>query len=459
MSRASQLIAAPPSPSQPTRNNPVRVAAATLLGTSAEWYDYGIYAFAAAVIFPSVFFPDMPGPLGVFASFVTIAVGSLARPIGAAVFGHIGDRYGRRKSLVASLLIMGIATIVIGLLPGFATLGYLAPVLLLLIRLLQSFAAGGEWGGAVLFAIEAAPKRWRALFGSFPQMGSGVGFFLATGAFSLVALFGDDALLAWAWRLPFFASIALVAIGLIVRSQLDETEVFVKAEAAQSASERKQLPLFNVLRSSWGVLLLAIGGFLITIGGFYIVTSFFSAYAAEQLHLSAGDIANAGVVASIIAIVTVPPAAIAADKWGVRTVTLIGLGLHVVGAYPIFMLLQSGTVGGLYAAMSLGMAISVVAYAPISTLVAGWFSTPVRQTGISLGYQISGVIGGGLTLPLVQALQIRFDSVFPVMLFFAGMGLLSFMCVLLKRGPGHLSFGDRASAGATEELEVVADVA
>lgn len=438
------------------RNSPVRVAAATLLGTSAEWYDYGIYAFAAAVVFPHVFFPDMPGPLAILASFVTLAVGSLGRPIGAAIFGHIGDRHGRRKSLVISLLLMGFATVAIGLLPGYATIGYFAPVALLLIRILQSLAVGGEWGGAVLFAIEAAPKKWRALFGSFPQMGSGVGFFLATGAFALVALFGDEALLAWAWRLPFIASIVLVIIGLIVRSQLEETESFKRAEAAQADDAKQQLPVVEVFRKSWGVLLLAVGGFLITIGGFYILTSYFSAVASEGFALSASTIANAGMISSIIAIVTVPPVALAADRWGIRNLTLLGLGLHLVAAYPIFAMLNTGEPWGLYAAMSLGMFVSVMAYAPISTLIAGWFATSVRQTGISLAYQISGVIGGGLTLPIAQALHIQ-SGTMPVMLFFIAMSLVSFLCVLVKRGPGHLSFGDKASRGATEEIEVLGD--
>lgn len=455
MTSANAALKQPTSPGKPAKkNSPWRVASATLLGTSVEWYDFGIYGFAAAVIFPTVFFPNMPGPMAVLASFATLAVGSLGRPIGAAIFGHIGDRYGRRKSLVYSLMLMGVATLLIGVLPGYATIGYAAPIILLIIRILQSLAAGGEWGGALLFAVESAPKKWRAFFGSFTQMGSGVGFFLASGAFALISLLGEEAVLAWAWRLPFFASIALIAVGLIIRSQLDETEAFKRAEQQSNAQENQQLPLFEVFRSAWGVLLLGIGAFLVTIAGFYIIVTYTAAYAAEELGLSTGEIANAGMFASLLAIVLTPVAAIAADKYGVRNVTLIGLALHLVVAAPMFMALNSGTVAGLYICMGLGMTASIIAYAPIGTLVAGWFTTRVRQTGISLSYQIAGVLGGGLTPVIAQWLHIEFGGTTPVAIFFAAMGAVSLVCVLVKPGPGHLDFGDKATRGSTEEIEV-----
>ncbi|WGD37437.1 MFS transporter [Lysinibacter sp. HNR] len=443
----------PATPSQSTRvNKPWKVASATLIGTSVEWYDYGIYGFAAAVVFPTVFFPTLDAPVAILASFATLAVGSLGRPIGAAIFGHIGDRHGRKKSLFISLMLMGLMTVTIGLLPGYAVIGAAAPMILLLIRIMQSLAVGGEWGGALLFAVESAPRRWRALFGSFTQMGSGLGFFMSSGAFSLIALLGDEAVLEWAWRLPFLASAVLILTGLYIRYQLEETTEY---QAVQRETEKKarvaNLPLFEVLRSSWDVLLLAIGGFLVTIAGFYIIVNFISAYSADQLQLSAGDIANAGMVASTVSIVFTPIVAIVADMYGVRRITILGLALHLAVAWPMFMLLDLGTSWGLFAAMSLGMFVSTIAYAPIGTLVSGWFPAEVRQTGLSLAYQISGVIGGGLTPMVAQFLSIQDGGGWStVALFFAGMGAVSLLCVLFKRGPGYLSFGDKATAGAQE---------
>ncbi len=431
----------------PGRTRPWKVAVATLIGTSVEWYDYGIYGFAAAVVFPTVFFPTMSPPVAVLASFATLAIGSLGRPLGAVIFGHIGDRLGRRRSLVLSLVLMGAMTVVIGLLPGYSAIGAAAPVLLLCVRILQSLAVGGEWGGALLFAVESAPRRRRALFGSFTQMGSGLGYFLATGAFGLVGLLGDRAVLEWAWRLPFLASAVLIVTGLVIRSQLSETAEF---ERVRETGERERIPLFELLRDHWLQTLLAVGAFLVPIGGFYIIVNFISAYAADTLSIGSGDIATAGMVASIVSVVFTPVAALAADRFGVRTVTLIGLALHVVAAAPMFLLLDLGTPLALILSMSLGMFVSTIAYAPVGTLVAGWFPAPVRQSGVSLSYQVAGVLGGGVVPVLAQALAIRGGGWPPVAVLFAGMAAVSLLGVVLKRGPGYLSFGDRATREAEE---------
>jgi MHS family shikimate/dehydroshikimate transporter-like MFS transporter len=448
------------SPSAP-RNRPWKVATATLIGTSVEWYDYGIYGLAAAVVFPTVFFPTLDAPVAILASFATLAIGSLGRPLGAIIFGHIGDRYGRRRSLFWSLMLMGAMTVAIGLLPGYAAIGAAAPILLLSIRILQSLSVGGEWGGALLFAVESAPRKRRALFGSFTQMGSGIGFFLSSGAFSLASLGGDEVLLDWAWRLPFLASSVLILTGLMIRYQLEETPVFTLSQQqsegqgqdgqGQVTPEKPSVPLVDMLRTSWVVLLLATGAFIVTIGGFYVIVNFVSAYAAENLNISAGTIANGGMIASIVAIVMTPIVALVADKVGVRKVTIVGLGLHLVVAWPMFILLDLGTAFGLFAAMSLGMLVSTIAYATIGTLVTGWFRARVRQTGVSLAYQVAGVIGGGLTPILAQALSNQEGGGWiSVAVFFSIMGAVSFACVAFKRGPGYLDFGDKASSGALE---------
>jgi MFS family permease len=435
-------------PAQPQRNKPAKVAVAALIGTSIEWYDYGIYGFCAAVVFPTVFVPEMPTAVATLASFATLAVGSLGRPLGAAIFGHIGDRYGRKPSLVISLMIMGIMTVAIGLLPGYAAIGIAAPILLLLIRIVQSLAVGGEWGGALLFAVEAAPPRQRALFGSFTQMGSGVGYFLSSGAFALIALFGDQAVLSWAWRLPFLASAVLIAAGLLIRMQLSETEEF---QHAKHDTEDRGIPLVALLRTQWRRVLLGIGAFVVPIGGFYIIVSFVSAYASSNLRMSTGDIATAGLVASAVSIVLTPITALFADRFGVRRVTVVGLVLHVVVAYPMFLLLDAGTPLGLNLAMCLGMIASTIAYAPIGTLVAGWFQPTVRQSGVSIAYQVSGVIGGGLIPVLAQQLSIATGGGWTLV---AGLlvvlSLISLVSVLLVRGRTYLQFrGENVNAKET----------
>lgn len=426
-----------------------KVAAGTLVGTTIEWYDFGIYALAGAIVFPHVFFPNLDGPIAVLASMVTLAAGSIARPLGAIIFGHIGDRLGRKRALVLSIAIMGVATMLIGCIPDFAAIGALAPALLLFLRLVQSLAVGGEWGGSILFGVESAPPKLRAFFGSFTQMGSGLGEFLAAGAFSLVGLLGDDILINWAWRIPFLASGALVILGLWIRSTLDETSEFTSA-AAQEAN--KELPIKAVLRTSWRELLLSLGAFLIPIAGYYVVVSFMSAYAAQELTLTSSQISAAVMVASLVSVIFTPIVAIVADRYGVRKVTIIGLALHLVVAAPMFMLADIGTFWGLVSGMSLGMFVSTIAYTTIGTLVAGWFPTMVRMTGLSLGYQLAGMLAGGLGPVLNQGTFVASGNWHMVAWIFAGMSAVSLACVLFKRSGGTLEMTGEIRVLGGEEL-------
>ncbi|MDR6865680.1 MFS family permease [Microbacterium resistens] len=424
---------------------PWKIAAATLIGVSIEWFDYGIYGFAAAVVFPTAFFPELDPAVAILASFATLAVGSLGRPFGALLFGHIGDRYGRRRSMVLSLTLMGAMTVAVGLLPTYAQIGALAPILLLLVRIAQSLAVGGEWGSALLFAVESAPPERRAFFGSFTQMGSGLGAFMTAGAFSLIGLLGDQAVLEWAWRLPFLASIVLIVLGLLIRTQLPETEVFTEDE--QIEETRKRPPILALLKDHWAVALLSIGAFLVPVSGYYIVGSFFASYATGTLGLSTGAIASAGLLSSLVSIVATPIAAILADRIGVRRMTVIGLALHLVIALPIFLLLDQGTVLAFTLAGALGMLISTLAYSTVGTLVAGWYPTGVRQTGVSLTYQITGVIGG-LMPALSQTLSIAGHGGWAlVALLFAAMSAISLVSVLLKRSAGYLDLKGSNSIG------------
>lgn len=274
------------------RSGPWKVAGASMIGTSVEWYDFGIYATAAALVFPELFFPEMNRALGTLMSFATLFVGSLGRPLGAVVFGHIGDRYGRKRALIWSMTLMGGATFCIGLLPGYASIGVAAPLLLVLIRMVQSLAVGGEWGGAVLFAVEHAPPRRRAFFGSFPQVGDGVGYFMSTGVFALAGLAGHDALVGWAWRLPFLLSAVLVLVGLVIRSSIEESPEFEAARRAEAAEEKQAAPLVAVVRDAWKTWLLASGAFLITVGGYYVVVTFMSTYAVTELGFTDSQVAG-----------------------------------------------------------------------------------------------------------------------------------------------------------------------
>ncbi|MEV0598623.1 MFS transporter [Streptomyces sp. NPDC050315] len=425
--------APPPGDAPPRRANPWKVASASLIGTSVEWYDFGIYATASALVFPDLFFPDAGPALGTLLSFTTLFVGSLGRPLGAIIFGHIGDRYGRKKALIWSMLLMGVATVAVGLLPGYATLGVAAPILLVLIRMTQSLAVGGEWGGAVLFAVEHAPPRRRAFFGSFPQVGDGVGYFLSTGVFALIALLGHDALVDWAWRIPFLLSAVLVLLGLVIRSSIEESPEFEAARAAEETEAKQSAPVIGVVRDAWRTWLLATGAFLITVGGYYVIVTFMSTYAVGQLGFSESEAAGAGTAASVVVIVCTPLAALAADRFGMRRLTMAGILLHLVVAFPMFWLADTRTLGGLWAAMCLPMLASTIAYASIGTLLSGWFTPRVRYTGLSMSFQLAGLIGSAAPSAATWLFTTTGNSWTPVALAFAAMAALSATCLALHR--------------------------
>lgn len=412
------------------RSNPWKVAGASLIGTSVEWYDFGIYATAAALVFPELFFPDMNRAMGTLMSFATLFVGSLGRPLGAVVFGHIGDRYGRKRALIWSMTLMGAATFCIGLLPGYASIGVAAPVLLVLIRMIQSLAIGGEWGGAVLFAVEHAPARRKAFFGSFPQLGDGVGYFLSTGVFALVAMVGHDALVDWAWRIPFLLSAVLVLVGLVIRSTMEESPEFEAARLTEQAQEKQAAPFVAVVRDAWKTWLLASGAFLITVAGYYIVVTFMSTYAVTELGFTESQAAGAGTAAAVVVIVFTPLAALVADRFGLRKVTLTGILLHLAVAFPMFWLAGTGSVAGLWLAMCLPMLASTIAYASIGTLVSGWFAPRVRYTGLSMSFQTAGLVGTLAPAAVTWLFSASGNSWTPVAIAFASTALVSAVCLM-----------------------------
>ncbi|MGW0816382.1 MFS transporter [Streptomyces viridiviolaceus] len=381
-------------PRPTTSQSPMRAALAALVGTSIEWYDFYAFATAAAIVFDDVFFPaDMPPLVRTLSAFGTFAVGFLLRPLGGIVFGHIGDRVGRKKTLVITLMMMGVASFAIGLLPTYAQVGVLAPILLIVLRLIQGVAIGGEWGGAVLVAVENAPRGRATFFGSFAQLGSSVGALLSTGAFSLMNLWGSEAFESWGWRVPFLASAVLVVIGLVIRLKLEEAPVMDEIRAQRT--ERDRLPVVEVFQSSWRTVLTGVFALATATGGYYVVTSFLLAYGTGELKLSESMLLNGLTLAAFLELVVTPGLSWLGDRVGAHRVVVAGLAGVILLSVPQFLAMETGSVVLIYAAM-LGMRLVMSAlYGPIAAILAEGFAPRVRYTGISLSYQVCNMIFGG----------------------------------------------------------------
>ncbi|MCO7614255.1 MHS family MFS transporter [Pseudomonas chlororaphis] len=411
---------------------PRRAAAVAFIGTMIEWYDFYIYATAAALVFGALFFPSDDQLFSTMAAFGTFAVGFFARPLGGIIFGHVGDRIGRKKSLVITLLMMGVVTVCIGLLPTYAQIGALAPVLLILLRIVQGIAVGGEWGGAVLMAGEHAPKGRRNFFASFAQLGSPAGLILSLLAFSAVTRLPEDALMSWGWRLPFLASALLLLVGLAIRLGVNESPEFLASrEQAAKSPGKEQAPVMEVLHSAWRPLLLCIGANTLGIAGVYFTNTFMIAYTTQQLEIPRSLILECLFVVAIIQFCIQPLAAWTAEKIGAtRFLCLMSL-LAMASPYPMFVLVSSGQAP----LMILGIALAVVCmasfYAVIAGYVSGMFATRVRYTAISLAYQVCGALAGGLTPLIGTWLAHRFSGQWwPMALFYSLIAAISLFCVL-----------------------------
>jgi MFS transporter, MHS family, shikimate and dehydroshikimate transport protein len=377
----------------------MRIVAAGSVGTMVEWFDYYLYGFAAALIFDKVFFPQLDGLTGTLASFGSYAVGFLARPVGGLVFGRLGDRIGRRPVLVLTMTLMGLATVGMGLLPGYATLGVWAAVLLTALRLVQGFAAGAEWGGATLMAAESAPPRRRALYACIPTTGVAISIVLAIGSLQLLtALLSPAELVDWGWRIPFLASAVLVAIGLFLRAGVPESPEFTALQERRTVAEH---PVRELLRRQPMVLLLAVGARAGEVGPSYLLMTFALTYLAHRGDTSPSTGMTSVLVAASLGIVTVPLFGAVADRIGRRELYLIGTAGLAVFAFPYFWLLDSGSDG--LAVLAQVVAISVL-YCAISGaqpgLFAELFDPDVRMTGIAITREVSAPITGG-TAPFV----------------------------------------------------------
>ncbi|WP_016702431.1 MFS transporter [Pseudomonas chlororaphis] len=411
---------------------PRRAAAAAFIGTMIEWYDFYIYATAAALVFGALFFPSDDKLFSTMAAFGTFAVGFFARPLGGIVFGHIGDRIGRKKSLVITLLMMGVVTVCIGLLPTYAQIGATAPVLLILLRIVQGIAVGGEWGGAVLMAGEHAPKGRRNFFASFAQLGSPAGLILSLLAFSAVTRLPEEDLMSWGWRLPFLASALLLVVGLAIRLGVNESPEFLASrEQAHKAQRKEQAPVMEVLQSAWRPLLLCIGANTLGIAGVYFTNTFMIAYSTQQLGLPRSLILECLFVVAIIQFCIQPLAAWTAEKLGATRFLCLASLLAMASPYPMFVLVSSGQAPLIILGIALAVVCMASFYAVIAGYVSGMFETRVRYTAISLAYQVCGAVAGGLTPLIGTWLAHQFAGQWwPMALFYSLIATISLLCVL-----------------------------
>ena len=432
-----------------------RVALAVMIGTTIEWFDFLIYGAAAALVFAPLFFPSVSSVAGTLLAFSTFAVGFGARPIGGMVMGHFGDRLGRKKMLVVSLTIMGLSTFVIGLLPTYDQIGIWAPILLILMRLLQGFGVGGEWGGAVLTAVEHATPGKRGLFGSLPQMGVPAGLLLSTGAFLAVSQLPDEQFLSWGWRIPFLSSIVLVMVGLFVRLKLTETPTFERVK--QSRTEVK-IPLVTALRTYPKQIILATGSMISTGGYFYIVNTYAITYGTTTKAFSRNQMLIAVLVSAVVSVVALPYFGALSERFGRRRLILIGLAAMAVWIYPTFLAVDSGNLQVLVLVYAVGAVFFSVSYGPQSTFIAELFDARVRMSAASTSFQMGVLLGGALAPIIATALVAASGTSVSVAVYVSVLSAISFLSVLAvthsstERGSADMGPGAAEWAGATATL-------
>ncbi|MGW7088652.1 MFS transporter [Streptomyces sp. NPDC054871] len=435
-----------------------RIISASLIGTTIEWYDFFLYGSAAALVFNTLFFPNSDPLVGTLLSFLTYAVGFAARPLGGVVFGHYGDKIGRKKLLVLSLMMMGGATFAMGLLPTHATLGVGAPILLTVLRLVQGFALGGEWGGAVLIVSEHGDDKNRGFWASWPQAGAPGGNLLATGVLALLAAVqSDEAFLAWGWRIPFLLSGVLVIIGLWIRVSVSESPLFLEAQAraeAEAASEgaaKQDAPVVEVFRHNWRGVLTAIGTRLGENVSYYILTAFVLVYVTVHLELPKSTALNAVLIGSAVHFVTIPLWGALSDRIGRRPVTLIGSIGMAVWAFAFFALVDSESFAVITLAVTVGLLLHGAMYGPQAAFISEMFDTKVRYSGASMGSQLASIIGGALAPIIAVELLKDFGSATPVALYVCVTVVITTLTVLVAKETRGRSLASPAVEGSASE--------
>lgn len=432
---------------QPDRARMARRAAiASLVGTTIEWFDFFIYGLAAALVFGDLFFPSVDEHTGRLAAFATLGVAFVARPLGAAIFGHMGDRLGRKTTLIATLGIMGLATGLIGLLPTYDSIGIWAPVLLIVLRLMQGLAVGGEWGGAVLMSVEHAPASKVRLYGSAPQMGSPLGLILATAVMSVVGTLSDEQLHSWGWRIPFIAGFALVIVGLFIRLGVEESTQF---QQVKSAGETVRIPIGEVFARAKKSLALGIGLQASVNVVFYIISVYFLTYATTSLGLQRSTALLIVMIAAIVDLCALPMLASLSDRIGAHTVFFVGAAFTVAAAFPFFWLLQ----GDNFLLTVVVVAIMMVGahattYSVVSSLIAEQFDTKVRYSGTALSNALGGLIFSAPTPFIAEAVVGNGGRWWPLAAMTIGAALISLVSIALtpRLGAGALETPDAEPA-------------
>ncbi len=430
-----------------------KVAVASLVGTTIEFYDFYIYGIAAALVFKTIFFPTLDPVTGTIAAFATFAVGFVSRPLGAIVFGHFGDRIGRKAMLVASLLTMGVATVLIGLLPTYSSIGIMAPVALCVLRFAQGFGLGGEWGGAALLATEYAPKGKRGLFGALPQLGSAPGFLLSNGIFLLLSMtLSEEQFLGWGWRIPFLLSTVLIMFGLYIRLTIAETPVFQKVLEQEKQSKA---PVMEVMKTHF--LQVVLGGMAtaITYVLFFTTGTFGLSYGVDVLGFTRSHMLTLTMVAVIAMAASTLYCGMLSDRFGRSRVIVISAIVAAIWAFFFFPLLDTKNTAVIMLAMSGTLAIMGGVYGPMGAYLPELFKANVRYTGAALSYSLGGIFGGALAPIIATELAATYGS-HSIGWYMSGMALLSIVSVTILRGRMPRSFEETGHGTTTAGVAVAA---
>jgi len=420
-----------------------RVAFASAIGTTIEWYDFFLYNTAAALVFPHLFFPESTAYAGAMQSFATYFVGFAARPIGAAIFGHWGDRIGRKTTLIITLLVMGLASAVIGIMPGTATIGAAAPLLLVFLRVLQGIAVGGEWSGSVLLTMEWGDQKRRGLLGSFAQIGVPVGLVLGTGGMTLLsATMSEEAFDSWGWRIPFLASLILVAVGLVIRLRILETPMFAKVlEQGKTASA----PVKDAIKHHWREILLSAGVRFAEQMPFYLFTTFVLTYVVQVHHYSKTFILSAVLVGATVELAAIPFFSHLSDTVGRRKVYTAGAVSAGVFAFPYFFVLTHGGAAPIFIVIVLSMVIHAMMYGPQAALIGESFPTHLRYGGAGLGYQLASVFAGGPAPLLATWLLHETGTPYSISIYIVIAAVITVICCLALADRSRVDIEDDAN--------------
>lgn len=418
----------------PEESKMTKLATASILATALEWFDFLIYSTASALVFGHIFFPSLEGALGTIASFGTLAVGFIARPVGGIIAGALGDRFGRKGPLVASMIIMGLATTSIGLLPGYETIGIWAPILLITARLIQGLGVGAQWGGATLLLTEHSPIKRRGFFGSLVQLGTVAGIIIGNAFFLCILLFvNEDAFIAWGWRVPFLSGILLVIVGIFVQMKIEETPVFktmqAKAQAATADQDIPKVSLLAAVRKYWKQILQATGAFFVVNGTFYIMISGMLSYGTANVGLSQTMMIMIVCLAVMTQIFTIPFFGSWSDRHGRRKIFLLGAVLMAIWAFPFFWLVDTGNPFLIALALIVGLTLHAMMFGPQAALFAEMFPADVRYFGASLGFQLASVLAGGLAPMIMVSLIEATGTSASVSVYIIVMAAITFIAV------------------------------